>query len=173
MDAFATQIQAWQLFYATLAGASATLTGLLFVSLSLNIDLLKQPQNAHLMRRAGQAFASFLYILTIALTFLIPNQTPDGLGIVLLILGGTGFFRLGRRIFELFRESHNQVLTLQFFNEYGLLAIAYLGLVVIAINLLQANADILYWLISVWMVLLVSASRDSWSLLVNVKRAKE
>ena len=132
MDTFAAQVQEWQLFYATLAGASATLTGLLFVSLSLNIDLLNQPQNAHLMRRAGQAFASFLYILTIALTFLIPDQTPAGLGIVMLILGGIGFYRLGRRIFETLRESRSQALTLEFFNEYWLLALAYLGLVGIA-----------------------------------------
>ena len=173
MDTFTAQVKEWQLFYATLAGASATLTGLLFVSLSLNIDLLNQPQNAHLMRRAGQAFASFLYILTIALTFLIPDQTPDGLGIVMLILGAIGFYRLGRRILEMLRESRNQALTIEFFNEYWLLAVAYLGLVAIAVGLLWADADLLYWLISVWMVLLISASRDSWALLVNVKRAKE
>jgi hypothetical protein len=173
MDTFATQVQAWQVFYATLAAASATLTGLLFVSLSLNIDLLNQPQNAHLMRRAGQAFASFLYILTIALTFLIPDQTPAGLGIVMLILGGIGFYRLGRLIFGVLRESHKQVFTIQFFNEYGLLVLAYLGLVVIAIGLLWSDADLLYWLISIWMVLLVSASRDSWTLLVQVRGRKE
>jgi hypothetical protein len=173
MDTFAAQVQTWQLFYATLAGASATLTGLLFVSLSLNIDLLNQPQNAHLLRRAGQAFASFLYILTIALTFLVPEQTPDGLGIVMLILGGFGFYRLGRRIYKVLQESRSQALTSQFFNEYWLLALAYLGLVVIAIGLLWADADLLHWLISVWMVLLVSACRDSWALLVNVKRGNQ
>jgi hypothetical protein len=169
MDTFSAQVQEWQLFYATLAGASATLTGLLFVSLSLNIDLLNQPQNVELMRRARQAFAGFLYILTIALTFLVPHQTPDGLGTVLLILGGFGFYRLGRRILEMFRESRGQVFTTQFYHEYWLLLVAYLGLVVIAVGLLWADADVLYWLISVWMVLLVSASRDSWSLLVQVR----
>jgi hypothetical protein len=52
MDPFSTHIQEWQMFYATLATATATLVGLLFVSLSINIDLINQPQNAHLMIRA-------------------------------------------------------------------------------------------------------------------------
>jgi hypothetical protein len=75
MDAFSTRIQEWQMFYATLATATATLVGLLFVSLSINIDLINQPQNAHLLIRARQAFASFLYILTISLNFLIRTRS--------------------------------------------------------------------------------------------------
>ncbi len=41
MEKFQASIQSWQVFYATVAAASATLTGLLFVSLSLNCERLK------------------------------------------------------------------------------------------------------------------------------------
>ena len=41
MEIFQASIQSWQVFYATVAAVSATLTGLLFVSLSLNRDRLK------------------------------------------------------------------------------------------------------------------------------------
>lgn len=34
MNDFLNSLQSWQIFYATVAAASATLTGLLFVSLS-------------------------------------------------------------------------------------------------------------------------------------------
>jgi hypothetical protein len=47
MDSFSLRLQEWQPFYATAGTACATLTGLLFASLSLDVDtltwLVRQP----------------------------------------------------------------------------------------------------------------------------------
>ncbi len=169
MDPFSARIQEWQMFYATLATATATLVGLLFVSLSINIDLINQPQNAHLLIRARQAFASFLYILTISLNFLIPHSVTTSLGPLLLILSVLGIFGLARRMREVLREPDRSGRLSKFLQEYWLLVVAYAGMFLVAIGVSLGNTGSLYWLVGVWMVLLVSASRDCWTLLVQVR----
>jgi hypothetical protein len=161
------------MFYATLATATATLVGLLFVSLSINIDLINQPQNAHLLRKARQAFASFLYILTISLNFLIPHSVTTSLGPLLLILSALGVYGLARRISEALREPNHSGRLNRYLREYWLLLIAFVGMFAVAIGVLLGNTDSLYWLVGVWMVLLVSASRDCWTLLVQVRGGKK
>jgi hypothetical protein len=173
MDAFSTRIQEWQMFYATLATTTATLVGLLFVSLSINIDLINQPQNAPLLIRARQAFASFLYILTISLNFLIPHSVTASLGPLLVILSALGIFGLARRMRETLREPSDSGKLIRYLREYWLLVVAYLGMFLVAIGVLLGNTDSLYWLVGVWMVLLVSASRDCWTLLVQVRGSKK
>jgi hypothetical protein len=44
------RIQEWQAFYSTLATASATLTGLLFVAMSLNTNARSDEDNAQRLR---------------------------------------------------------------------------------------------------------------------------
>src|SRR5512136_127715 len=96
MDAFHQSLQAWQVFYATVAAASATLTGLLFVSLSLNRERLKGVRAQVTLATARRTFGDFLYVLMIALVFIIPHQVPYSLAIALLALGlsrGIGWMR--------------------------------------------------------------------------------
>ncbi len=172
MDAFAQKVQEWETFYATLAGVSATLVGLLFVSLSLNTSFLRGPDGKHLLRIAAQSFSGFLYILTTALVFLIPEQDPISLGITLLILGGFGFFRIARRVLDAYHEYSPEGKVAQVLREYWLLVLAYGGMVIIAAAVFYGNIDILNYLVFVWMSLLVSASRDAWRLLFLVSKSK-
>jgi len=168
MDAFTQNVQEWETFYATLAGVSATLVGLLFVSLSLNTSFIRGPEGKHLLRIAAQSFSSFLYILTTALVFLIPEQDPFSLGITLIILGGFGFFRIARRVVEAYEEYSPIGKVGQAVQEYWLLVLAYGGMILIAVGVLNDNYEILNYLVFVWMSLLVSASRDAWRLLFLV-----
>jgi hypothetical protein len=48
MRPFAEVLRDWQMFYATVATACATLTGLLFVALTLNTAVLRRPGHARL-----------------------------------------------------------------------------------------------------------------------------
>jgi hypothetical protein len=52
MNDFTETLKSWQAFYATVSAASATLTGLLFVSISLNIKRFIKPKNDNLLRIA-------------------------------------------------------------------------------------------------------------------------
>ena len=87
MNAFQSYLAGWYPFYATLAGVSATIAGLLFVSLSLRYQQLHQPSFASIRRFARQTFRSLLFLVVFALVFLIPTPSPLGIGIPLIILG--------------------------------------------------------------------------------------
>jgi hypothetical protein len=65
MDPFTQSLQNWQISDATVAAAKATLTGLLFVSLSLHRDRLKGENTAYTLRIAHHTFGDFLVVLMI------------------------------------------------------------------------------------------------------------
>jgi modulator of FtsH protease len=91
----------WHDFFIGVAGAAAALTGLLFVSLSINLrQILGQ---VWLPRRAGLALMLLFETLVIAILGLVPGQSPRILGVEYLCLGGvmwlfaTGVSRCGGR----------------------------------------------------------------------------
>ena len=68
-------MQAWFDFYAVIGAASATLTGLLFVAVSLNaaVALSRGPTGSR--RLAEQAFQNYLAVLMVSLLALFPDTS--------------------------------------------------------------------------------------------------
>jgi len=60
MDTFAQAVAGWADYYHVIGDVAAALIGLLFVGLSLNVDLILMKSNADLRILATQTFASFL-----------------------------------------------------------------------------------------------------------------
>jgi hypothetical protein len=83
MDGFSQTVEHWQAFYIMAGTASATLLGLLFVAISLNVDLLIRDGNVSLSALASETINNFVFVLLVAIYFLIPDQSPLGLGIPL------------------------------------------------------------------------------------------
>lgn len=167
MDQFLADLQSWQVFYATVAAASATLTGLLFVSLSLNRDRLKGEKAQPVLDMARGTFGNFLYVLMIALVFLVPHQLPLSLTIALLVLGisrGLGLLleviRTGRNPLPR-RDSHTLI------REVGLPAIACLGLILVAVAVGYGKTELMYGLVFVIAALLGNACWNAWLLLME------
>ncbi len=67
MNSFAAAVQSWHDYYIMVGTASATLVGLLFVGLSLNIEMLRRPESADLRTLAALTFNSFIYVLLVLL----------------------------------------------------------------------------------------------------------
>lgn len=90
--AYASEL--WHELFVGVAGAAAALTGLLFVSLSINLQqILKQ---VWLPRRAGLTVMLLFEALVIAILGLVPGQSPVALGVELLGLGvGVWLFATG------------------------------------------------------------------------------
>lgn len=79
---FAYRPEAWETMFETVALAAVTLTGLLFVGLSINLrSIVATP--AH-FARAREALIAQLVLLIIAIFVLIPGQGRVALGIELL-----------------------------------------------------------------------------------------
>jgi hypothetical protein len=80
----------WHDFFIAVAGASATLTGLIFVGISLGLQRILS--NPHLPNRAMQSVVLLMCILMVSLVNLIPSQSLFEVGIEICILGLAGIF---------------------------------------------------------------------------------
>ena len=97
MNNFAQLVQGWHVFYATIAASAATLVGLLFVSMGLNVGMFAGTDHIGLKKPAGQTLLNFLYAIVFSLIFLIPRQTPIWLGTPLMCIGIAGLIILRPR----------------------------------------------------------------------------
>src|SRR5580692_9802937 len=79
----------WFDFYAVIGAAAATLTGLLFVAISMNVaaTMNKGPHGSR--RLAEQAFQNYLAVLMVALLALFPDMTLLNFGRTALAVTAT------------------------------------------------------------------------------------
>ena len=172
MNGFEQLVREWQVFYATIAASAATLVGLLFVSMALNVGMLAEAENIGLKKVANQTLLNFLYVIVFALIFLIPRQRPIGLGLPLLCIGIIGLIRTVSNLRTLLSDIVQGVSRRGRFLRAGTTLIAFLVLIVVSfLVMVRANADSLYWLVAPMILLLTSASANTWSLLIGVHEA--
>jgi hypothetical protein len=91
-------LEAWDTFAEICGGAAATLTGLLFVAVSIRIAYIARSQE--LRNRAAQTLGLFGIVLLISVLIAIPGQAYRTLGAELVVLAlttGTGLYVLDRR----------------------------------------------------------------------------
>jgi hypothetical protein len=92
------RLEAWDTFAAICGGAAATLTGLLFVAVSIRIAFIAKSQE--LRNRAAQTLCLFGMVIVISALIAVPGQAYRALGVelvVLAVIAGTGFQVLDRR----------------------------------------------------------------------------
>ena len=167
MDAFTQQLRDWQLFYSTVALASVTLAGLLFVSLSLHHESIKGRRDTRMLSLARGSFGDFLYLLMIGLVFLVPHQAPFGLAVALFVLGAARSLGLLRQALRPSRNRLAQRPGSKLLREIGLPTLASLGLVVVGIEILRGDMLAIYALVLVVAALLATASWNAWLILVE------
>jgi hypothetical protein len=173
MEAFTHAIEGWHDFYLMVGTAAATLIGLLFVSLSLNDEVITRKANADLRVLASHTFGNFMSVLMFAVIFLIPNQVPLGLGLPLLGIGGLGLYNTVRHLLET-RHKHPRVWGIGGFARSFAIPIFCFGtLMIIAASVLLGQTGGLYWLVPVMILLLVAASRNAWDLLMRLREPRK
>lgn len=159
MNEFSGILQRWQIFYATIATSSATLTGLLFVSLSLERGRWSAAERSDRLRVARGALADFLYVLMLSLVFLVPDQTRWGFAVAMLVL--TVARTVGLISYVMRSQPRRRTGT----GQRHLAAVIGLAAVVIAVvNGLDAA---LYGLVGVIAALVARATWTAWILLVG------
>lgn len=164
-SSFAEAVDAWGPFFSAVAGAAATLVGLLFVALALNPTVMADSGPAGLRVWAGQSFHSFLMVLVVSLVALIPDETPVAIAITLGIVGTTGFLGVVRSVRRARTDPdpdwHTRHALLRFLSP----ALAYLVCLWAAAEAWQGDPDALNWIVAVVFLLTLSASARSWDLL--------
>ena len=170
LASFAATISEWHDFYTLAGGAAATLLGLLFVAVSLNLRLFTDPAHPDLQSEAVSTFSSFLYLVLIALVALMPDLDPEGLAWPFLIFSLIELVNTQREVGRARRLLGSG------WRGY-LLELAptlcYLGVAAAAAAALLGSEG---WLTSGWMVAIVatllgSSTGNAWELLLRAATA--
>ncbi|HWC41625.1 MAG TPA: hypothetical protein VHK02_06540 [Actinomycetota bacterium] len=154
----------WQSLFVAEVGASAALTGLLFVAISINLAQILQ--GAGLSGRAGEAMVLLLVVSTLAL---VPGQSATALGAELLVAGlvvWTGVVTIHVRAVRGQVGPSSGVLA----GRIVLAQTAVLPLLVAGVSLLLGAGGGLYWLVPGVLFCLVVAVLNAWVLLIEIVR---
>jgi len=156
---------AWHDFFMAAVGASAALLGLLFVSLSINIQtILKYP---YLPGRAAATLGILLVVLVTCFFGLAPHEgaTSFGWEIIAVSLpsaGQTIVTSIRRR-----RSGDRLTWTL---GSLAQLLIPVVFILVGGVSLLAGGGGGIYWILVGTALVFVSASINAWVLLVEILR---
>ncbi len=88
--AFSAAAADWTAYFAFTGGAAAALLGLLFVAVSLRLDLFRRPEVADIRDDATATFGTLLAAMAIAGVVLAPNARPGVVGGVAIAVGVAG-----------------------------------------------------------------------------------
>jgi hypothetical protein len=164
----------WQPFATALAGASATLMGLLFVALSLNPHILADSDYRSQRRLARLAFGAFAQLLLLALLLLIPHPTARRLALALGVAALVGLTQTARiAMLEWRRDPDAQTHSgTERGHRWLTLATAVIhgGLAIAALELLRDEPGALLATGLLLIALLLVASRIAWALLAALRR---
>jgi hypothetical protein len=155
----------WHEFFTAAAGASAALLGLLFVTISINLEQILK--HRHLPGRAAATLGVLLSVLVVCSCGLAPGQSNRTLGVEILPAGAVVatqavWVSVGKR-------SPGDPLSWTLGNLPFLLfpALAFVGG---GCSLLAGSGGGLYWILAGTVLAFVGASVNAWVLLVEILR---
>jgi hypothetical protein len=170
------QLEGWRDFYLLAGTAAATLMGLLFVALSLRVEILAREHQSHLGALAREAFSSFMIALFLSLLMVSPRVALRPLAVS---LGALGLFRLVLLLRRLGGALARGGRDPWFGRRYLLVRFsipiaAYVTLVIAAVELARHAGEEGLAAVMLATVLLISdGARSAWDLLMRVGRMLE
>ena len=154
------------------AGATGVLTGLVFVSVSINLEKILVDANSGLPGRAAEALILLVAVLTASTLQLVPGQSTALIGVEVLAVGlaAWGWIvaiqlrRLG------YWRTMRPDLRRAFVLRVALGQLATLPLVIAGIAVLTVGLGGLYWLVAGTVFSILAALSEAWVLLVEINR---
>ena len=158
---------AWSDFFLAEAGASAALTGLIFVGVS--ISLPKIVANAGLPSRALEAIVLLLSVLVISSLLLVPDLSWRTVGIEVIVVGGLTW------AMTLVLQTRNwrrytPATRIRFLRQVVITQSATTLAVIAGILTFLNGSSGLTWLVYGFLLCFLAAILDGWVLLVEINR---
>ncbi|HEX4181684.1 MAG TPA: hypothetical protein VHY34_00300 [Caulobacteraceae bacterium] len=165
-------MQAWFNFYATIGVAAATLTGLLFVAMSMNVvaALSRGPNGSR--RLAEQAFEDYLAVLMVSLLALFPDMRLITFGWVTLLVTASWTAWVMVRLYQAAAESSVHETRLVAVRRHLSTLIGFGMLIYAAGRMALASGDTSDTMAAANIVLLFSATEKAWRLLNRIAATK-
>jgi len=161
----------WHDFFLLAGTAGATLLGLLFVSVSLNTEVIMRSSERHLRSQAMSAFESLMFTMILSLVALTPLSDTKLIGVFLLTLGLVGMLRSATHVLgsghDLVHAAANALRRRLLLPVAAHAIVAWTG-----IQLLRRHEASGLTLLVAPLWLLITATRTAWQLLVEVGEVK-
>lgn len=170
---FSQSLTEWTGFFALMGGAAATLLGLLFVAVSLRLNIFRQREVADIRAFAAFTLATFLVALAVAGIVLAPHERREALALLLLLAGVAGVLaivQIARLWISLNLPARGSPLGNARYARQGamyflVMSGPYAGLLAVSLLLWQAHPDALALLALVEGWLLVLGTAAAWLML--------
>ncbi len=160
-------ISEWTAYLAVQAGAAATLTGLVFVAVSLNLSkIISFPG---LSSRAGESLLQLLDVFFISSVALIPGQSPKLLGLEVFLIGFVSWVAQVTGQVRYFFNRAGHPLTWLTFRAIGA-QLATLPFCIGGVEMIGSSPHSFYWLAVGFTFSFVAALFSAWVLLVEILR---
>jgi len=160
-------MQEWNDLFMATAGASAALTGLIFVGISINLTkILSIPG---LPDRALISLVLLLNILVVSILFLVPKQTSNAQGAELTIISllvWIMIFRFDLRIFQ----SKEKRYKMQYVFNFLVNQVATILFIFTGVTLITGYANSGYLIVPAIILSTIKSVLDGWVLLVEINR---
>lgn len=157
----------WYTLLAVVAGAAATLTGLVFVAVSINLSRIMAFPG--LSGRAAESIQQFMGAFLIAMVALIPGQPAQNLAMEFLGIGLISWIAqlAGQVRYLKQRAGHPWS---WFVYRAVLSQLATLPFLAAGIAMLMGGSGALYWLVPGFVFSFVAGTVSAWVLLVEIIR---
>ncbi len=158
---------AWSDFFAAQLGASAALTGLLFVGISINMPrILSIPV---LPDRALEALALLTTLLLASTLYLVPGLAARELGVGIAVLGFGAWAYVSRLSRRVLRATPPPFRRGRLF-EVGLIQLALLSWTATGVGLTLLGPDATDLVIPAVLATFLTVAQISWVLLIEINR---
>lgn len=149
------------------AGAAATLTGLVFVAVSLNLDRILSFSG--LSGRAAESILQLMQVFFIATLALVPRQSTGALGIEFIVIG-VCFWIIQVVLQVRFVRAQPENAWKWIAYRAALSQLGTLPFCVAGIALLAGYCPGIYWLVPGFVFSFASSMMSAWVLLIEIRR---
>lgn len=166
-------IEKWHDFFLLSGTAAVTLVGLLFLSLSFNLEVLLHDSKAHLLEHARSIMISYTFVLVLSLAFLVPQSSFQ---FAALMLVAFSLVALGLQVARAFRRGRPRPPAHENFlrRRYGLLIVGYVLALTNGLQMLfNPHPTQVFNMVGLVCLLLGNAVGSSWDLLVRVAKQRQ
>ena len=162
----------WHDFFLAAAGAAAVLAGLVFVGLSINLDVIMSNPTYGLAGRALEALVLLVAVLIVTILLLVPAQGMVLAGVEVLTVGVADWVAIvAIHLFQLRNwQSLEPRLRWNFVGRVALGQAATLLFVVAGVAVLSWGVAGLYVLVAGVVLSFLVAVSEAWVLLVEINR---
>ena len=170
----ALPLEQWHDFFILAGTAAATLMGLLFVSISLHLEVVVHDQGKHLNAMAWESFFGFMWVLVISLLFLVPGYPIRPMGAFLILMGAIRLVIMAANSKHLLGRGDAVVTRKVLIRRFVPHLLANLLLILVGRMMVThtAGPEGLLLLFTVITLLLVTATGSAWDLLLRIGRLK-